>query len=554
MVPTVRLLVRHKLKIVALVAVLFVVLHLQGNKLLRRAATVQSIRDYTAFFDDLEAYKPVTGSLKDKYTQGKAAELFAGDSKFLFLKSYLENVLDVSEDSVADLKQSHTGYVDIQMKKLIDEYGVRTFGNILPSDREWSKYQGSAGYVLVGGGKYSWLSYLVIKQIRASGARYPIELFLASKADYEADFCEKILPKYNARCNVFDDKLSAELADRFNLGGYQYKMLALMSSRFENVLYVDSDNFPTQNVDYLFQSDLYRKNGLLLWPDAWARTTNPKFFEIARKEIPEVKVRYSNYDREQAKNKGEKLKPLSEFSFKDLHFHDFDGTMANPSSETGMFLINKTTHLRTLLLALYYNVYGPLYYYPLFTQGSAGEGDKETFIAAALVMNEPYFQTPRPFKWTGYISETDSLFKSKALGHYDPERSKDGSLGDRTPIVFMHLSYPKYYPSWLVDNHDLIYEELGNHIRMYADVNENVGYDFDLRVLQFFTQALCPNYYDERTGFALDSANVKSDEYMGPYLEYVRSDEETNRRRCKDVFIPHLTWLKETTDFPGEHP
>lgn len=548
--PSVRVLVRHRLKIVALVAVILVMLHLRGYGL----RDVNSIRDYRAFFDDMESYKPVTGFLKDKYTKEKARELFAGDSRFLFLKSYLETVLDVSDEAVADLKRSHTGYVEVQMKKLIDRMGVRTFGNILPSDPEWAKYQGSAGYVLVGGGKYSWLSYLVIKQMRATGARYPIELFLASTADYEKDFCEKVLPKYNARCNVFDDVLSAELGKRFNLGGYQYKMLALLSSRFENVLYVDSDNFPTQNVDYLFQSDIYRKHGLLLWPDAWARTTNPKFFEIARKEIPERKVRYSDYDRAQAKQAGEKLRPLSDFSFADLHYHDFEGTMANPSCETGMFLINKTSHLRTLLLALYYNVYGPQYYYPLFTQGSAGEGDKETFIAAAVVINEPYYQTKRQFKWTGYFSETDNDFKAKALGHYDPERSEDSSLGERTPIVFMHLSYPKYYPSWLVDNHDLIYEKLGNHIRMYGDINENVGYDFDLRVLQFFTQALCPNYYDERTGFSLDGSIVSSDEYMGPFLEYVRSDEETNRQRCKDVFMPHLTWLKETTDFPGEHP
>ena len=110
------------------------------------------------------------------------------------------------------------------------------------------------------------------------------------------NFVKRILPKYNARCNVFDYKLADDLKKRFDIGGYQYKMLALLSSKFENVLYLDSDNFPTRNVDYLFESDLYKENNLLLWPDAWARTTNPKYYEIAGVPVKENKLRYSKYD------------------------------------------------------------------------------------------------------------------------------------------------------------------------------------------------------------------------------------------------------------------
>ncbi|KAK7679537.1 Golgi alpha-1,2- mannosyltransferase [Cerrena zonata] len=41
---------------------------------------------------------------------------------------------------------------------------------------------------------------------------------------------------------------------------------------------------------------------------------------------------------------------------------------------------------------MYYNYYGPDYYYPLLSQGAAGEGDKETFIAAAHKLKLPYYQ------------------------------------------------------------------------------------------------------------------------------------------------------------------
>ncbi|KAI5949150.1 hypothetical protein KGF57_004748 [Candida theae] len=505
------------------------------------------IDDYTIFFNDLEQFKINQGSIKDKYKQEgqKAKELFSTDDSFLFNKEYLENVLDISEKTFEEMKASHTRYVNERIPQLLNE-GVETFGKMVSSDPDWDIYKGSSGYVLVGGGRFSWLSYLVIKQIRATGARLPIELFLATEDDYEKNFCEHILRTYNARCNVFDKKLAQDLSDRFSIGGYQYKMLALLSSRFENVLYLDSDNFPTKNVDYIFDSELYKKNNLILWPDAWARTTNPMFYDIAGVDVKENKLRYSTYDIKQAGGK-ENLRPLSEYTFENSRFHDFEGTLPDPTSETGMFVVNKTSHLKTLLLCLYYNVFGPHYYYPILTQGSAGEGDKETFIAAAHVLNEPWHQTLKQFQWTGYNSKASNSFTSKALAHFDPvQASTDVKDVD---VIFMHLSYPKFYPNWLVDNNDLVYKDSGEHIRMYAGVKENLGYDFDLRVLQFFTESICPNYYRPDGKAIDDDVSVSKDTtYMGEYLQYIKDEEQNNIKRCEEVFIPHLKWLKETKD------
>lgn len=503
---------------------------------------LSSIRDLSIFFDDLSKYRIKSPLIKDKYITEKAREVFSTDESFLFSKDYLESVLDINDETFQELKQSHQDYVNIHMKKLLDEYKISTFGNILETDPEWQSYKGTQGYVLIGGGRYSWLSYLVIKQIRATGSTIPIELFIPSSMEYEKDFCETALPRYNARCNVFDDKLGTKLAQDYGIGGYQYKMLALLSSKFENIIYLDSDNFPVRNPEFILNSEIFKETGLILWPDAWARTTNPKFYEIANVKVNEKKVRYNKYDEVQGK------KPLEEYSFKDSWYHTFEGTIPDPTSETGMMVINKTKQLKTLLLSLYYNVYGPNHYYPLMTQGSAGEGDKETFIAAAHVLGEPWFQTLKQFLWTGYTSKVDNKFTSKALGHYDPIQSQTDPDGD-LDIVFMHLSYPKYYPNWLVDNHDLIYE-LGEHIRMYESINSNAGYDFDLRVLQYFTQGICSNYYDKE-GKSLYDDLTKETDYMGNYLLYVSSEEEVDDKRCEEVFIPHLLWLRETTNFPN---
>lgn len=498
----------------------------------------EAVRSYQAFFQ-LDPFTIKSPSIKDKYKTDKAAEKFSGNDDFLFSKEYLEEVLDIPDSTVAELKTSHTGYIN-HMETLITKYKLSTFGNILQSDGQWKDYQGSKGYVLIGGGKYSWLSYLVIKQIRATGSNLPIELFIPSSKEYEKKFCEEVLPGYNARCNVFADDMTEELRQKFGIGGYQYKMLAILSSRFENVVYLDSDNFPVRNPEFILESQLYKDRGLMLWPDAWARTTNPKFYDIAGVDVQETKVRYSKYDEKHGK------KPLEEYTFQDSRYHDFQGTLPDPTSETGMLIVNKTSHLRTLLLCLYYNVFGPHFYYPLMTQGSAGEGDKESFIAAAHVLGEPWFQTLKLFRWCGYVSEAENKFTSKALGHFDPIQSESDPDGD-LDIVFMHLSYPKFYPNWLVDNHDLIYKELGRHIRMYGDIYKSAGYDFDLRVLQFFTQGLCKEYYQDGM-----SGDLKmSDEYMGGFLEYVKKDEEKNSKRCREVFLPHLEWLKETSEYEG---
>lgn len=502
---------------------------------------------WKAFFDGLEKY-PVSGeSLKGNYIKEKVHDTLSNDKEFLYSKEYLEGILNINDETFEKLKASHRGYVEEFIPDLINNLGASTFGELTPKSGTWENYQGSAGYVLIGGGAYSWLSYLVVKQIRATGSTLPIEVFIATNSDKDPRFCNEILPKFNAKCNSLDPSLVEYLSLKFNLGGYQYKMLALFASKFENVLYLDSDLYPVKNVEYLLRSKLYQEKGLIIWPDHWSRTTNPKFYEIAGMEVPEKKVRYSEYDRAQAEKKGEALKDLKDFTFKDSNFHDFENTLPNPSSEAGVMIVNKTSHLRTLLLALYYNVYGPNFYYPLLTQGGAGEGDKETFIAAASVMKESWFQTLKQFAWIGYHSKDTNKFESKALGHYDPIEAKADS--ESAPLVFAHCSYPKHYTDWMFNNHDLIYKELGEHIRMYTGTYENIGYDLDLRLLSAHAEALCEDIWLEKEKED-DTPLEEREEYMGNYLEYISANKEVNRDRCQKVYIPHLKWLKETTKYP----
>lgn len=550
---------------VAIVNILIVVCYLGRERTLlsifnyqnffRLSITSDSIKDYSIFFKGLEHYNPDIPKLTSNYEKKKAQEVKTENDEFLMSKEYLQSIIDLPQATVAKLEESHSNYIEVHMKNLIELHNIKSFGGIQPHHSEWSKYEGSRGYVMVGGERYSWLALLVIKQVRALGMKYPIELFIPGKNDYEAHFCEVILPSLNARCNLPEESFLEELKSKFNLHRYQFKLIAFLTSRFENILYLDADGFPLVNLDYIFESELYKEKNMLLWPDAWARTTNPAFYDIAGLTVNESKKTVLNaYDKKKAADRAAgktNETPDSDYSFKNAYFHTFEGALPDPTTEAGIMFINKTSHLKTLLLCLYYNVYGPDTYYSLLTQGAAGEGDKETFIAAATVMGEPYYQTGKGLKFCGYINKETKEFNSKSLGHYDPietYKSDDPASDDLLKFIFMHLSYPKYYPEWLVNNRELKYEHDGEDKRIYEEAYESAGYDFDLRVFQIFVESLCSSYYDEESGKSIDGLlAVKDTDFVGVHLRWLREHVRFNEKLCKNVFLSHLQYLKEST-------
>ena len=57
-------------------------------------------------------------------------------------------------------------------------------------------------------------------------------------------------------------------------------------------------------------------------------------------------------------------------------------------------------------MTLYYNIFGPEIYYKLFSLGALGEGDKDTFAAAALACGEKYYQVASSIRTLGYFDTT----------------------------------------------------------------------------------------------------------------------------------------------------
>ncbi|KAK6455814.1 mannosyltransferase putative-domain-containing protein [Scheffersomyces xylosifermentans] len=308
----------------------------------------------------------------------------------------------------ADISEEHFNMIKNKHTKVVEG---------LPDTLPTSVYNsGKKGIVMTGGGFFSWLSYLSILQLRDLGSKLPIEIVLPEFSDYkkEKDFCDKILPKYNARCIIIPEELGlTEEHTDWEFKKFQYKGLALSLTSFQHVLMLDSDNFPVANPDSFFDAPVYKDHGMVLWPDYWKRSMSPRYYEIAGQEINYNKrVRSSAYDF---------ITPQKLYSHEmdKVDLHDLEGTVPDLSTESGQLLINKETHGKALLLSLYYNTYGPQVYYKLFALGARGEGDKDTFAAAAVVTKSKFYQVKsyiHPFFF--YNGDT---YKGTAMGQHNPE-------------------------------------------------------------------------------------------------------------------------------------
>lgn len=267
-----------------------------------------------------------------------------------------------------------------------------------------------------------------LRMLRRTGCQLPVELFLRTDEDDwgpSGYLCGTLLPSYNARCVMFDRHIGP-LA--LSLQGYQHKIFSVIFSSFEEVLLLDADSFPVSDPEPLFTKEPFVSKGMVTWPDFWINSASFHFFRIA----------------------GIKQPPLTE----------------RASSESGQVMLSKKTHSAALLVAAYYNFAGPKYYYELQTQGGPGEGDKETFIAAAETVSRPFYQVRTPPIPLGF--KEDGELKGVVIVQHDPvqdyamHQSSKGAVAKaanakeeeakKAPLpFFMHANFPKMNPVTLFE-------------------------------------------------------------------------------------------------------
>lgn len=451
-------------------------------------------------------------SLNNKwhYANNRKSGHFAGPVKEsykqdpIYTKQYLLKYLQLKPKELSNLKKSHQAIVKSLPKK---------FPDLVESS--WTGSQQN-GYVYVGGAHFNYLVLLSIKSLRDSGSVLPVEVLIPKSSEFDVEMCNYIFPIYNARCIVIEDYISKDTSKKINK--YQMKSIALLINSFQNVMLLDSDNMILKNPDYLFVNEPFISKGFISWPDLWRRSTSPFYYQVSGIDVNEYKKVRNSYWQVFKGVEQDQVEFNPDWVYS---YHDLEGAIQESSSESGQLLINKKTHAKTIFLSTYYNFYGPDYYYPLLTQNSHGEGDKDTYIAAAHALGQSYYHVEeyaRDFhknhKKVKFGKQRDII----GIGQYDPmidykqvatqstrssrnefqysskESVWEFKIWKESEMMFLHCNWPKLYTWDLINSKGLrsFKTNAGYRQRLYEGlVDELKGRDFEKQIVGYMKWYFC---------------------------------------------------------------
>ena len=113
-------------------------------------------------------------------------------------------------------------------------------------------------------------TYSIVRVLReVHGCNLPIELW-SEKGENVQDspLVHKMLAMGNIRLRVINDP---------DIHTYMTKPFSIAYSNFDQVLFLDSDNFPIQDPTYLFDTPEFQANGAMFWKDYWVTERNEFF-------------------------------------------------------------------------------------------------------------------------------------------------------------------------------------------------------------------------------------------------------------------------------------
>ncbi|EGE05684.1 alpha-1,2-mannosyltransferase [Trichophyton equinum CBS 127.97] len=304
-----------------------------------------------------------------------------------------------------------------------------------------------------------------IYMLRVTGSKLPVEIFLADRGEHDAFTCGILLRSLNTRCIILDEILSFSPLKE-GLMRYQFKIFSLLFSSFEEAFFLDADAFPIHDPARLFTSKPFIATGMVTWPDFWQVTYHPWFFEITAQQLP--------------------------------------NTFPIPSTESGQLLISKRTHSKLLLLSAYYNFHGPSYYYPLLSQGHPGEGNKETYVASAMVLNLPFYAVSTRPEVFGYINKNGE-WEGGVIIQADPTWEvisrpdrmygwKGKPAAPSNAFFTFHANLPKLDPIQVFGEGGLAWAADGSPQRMWGTARDSilrVGADIEKRLWNALERTSC---------------------------------------------------------------
>jgi len=245
------------------------------------------------------------------------------------------------------------------------------------------KYSGR-GIVTCAGRKYLVGAYVCISMLRKLGCELPIQIWHLGE--------EEVTKSQRA---IFDH-LDVQFVDALEflnvhpariLNGWESKPYAIILSPFQEVLFLDADNFPVQNPTFLFDSEPYKDKGSVFWSDACRQSKQRTTWEAC-------------------------LVPYRD----------------EPEFESGQILVDKARCWKTLQICMHMNEHSD-HYYKHF------HGDKETFHMAWRLNKEDNAMPERLVEhrndmFIQYDFDGNLLFQHGRKFHLDDNHAHRRSLPD----------------------------------------------------------------------------------------------------------------------------
>ncbi|KAF2023125.1 nucleotide-diphospho-sugar transferase [Setomelanomma holmii] len=323
--------------------------------------------------------------------------------------------------------------------------------------------KGTTGIVTTADTHYMPMFLVSLRMLRRTGCNLPVEVFIDDWSKYDTTTCDIVLPSLNARCvvlsNIYNKNTKVKKPDH-----YQYKILSILFSTFQHVLFLDSDAFPSYDPSVLFTIPPYTTHGLVTWPDFFALTINEHFYHIAA--IPE--------------------EPAS----------------ARFSTESGQLLLNKDTHRESLLIMETFvqaaMAVGLPWYQVRTGPAALGRNWNGMFRGTAIAQADPGLDYEYGIPMRSHV-HTGEWWTSGDSAHPDPKTEKSLNRTRTAPRrprpVFIHQNMLNLNPEKvLADKGEITYEPDGTMHRMWGskeDMEKLLGYDVERRLWDVVAEEGC---------------------------------------------------------------
>ena len=176
--------------------------------------------------------------------------------------------IDLQSEKSLGNNESQTNFLRWSQSDIASMKGVHEWflAQIQSSNPPKLQYQpGTKGIVTSAGGGYFPVLLVILRMLRRTGSTLPVEIFLKSKDEYEEVACE-LFKELGATCVVLSEFFE-DFRIRFDFQHYQLKGFGMLFSSYEEILFLDADNFPVRKPEDLFETEIYKERGMVLWQD-----------------------------------------------------------------------------------------------------------------------------------------------------------------------------------------------------------------------------------------------------------------------------------------------